>query len=63
MQALVADIDKAVTDTLSLVSQAEGARRAERRGYYLALSLAALLLGTLLWKAYRLDRRRRQGTP
>jgi len=63
VQALVADIDRSVAETLTLVSNAEHARRAERRGYYVALALAALLLVTLTLKALQLDRRRRQAGP
>jgi hypothetical protein len=61
--AVVGEIDQAVTETLSLVAQAESARTTERRGYYLAIALAALLLLTLVLKARQLDRRHRRGVP
>jgi hypothetical protein len=61
VQALVADIDVSVTETLALVSNAEHARVLERRGYYAALAVALLLLVSLALKAHQLDRRRRQG--
>jgi len=63
VQALVADIDASAGETLRLVSDAERARRLERRGYYLALGLGVVLLVTLALKAIQLDRRRRQGGP
>jgi hypothetical protein len=63
VQALVSSIDAAVADTLSAVAKARHERLVERRGYYVALGLAALLLVTLVLKAIQLDRRRRQGGP
>jgi predicted CXXCH cytochrome family protein len=63
VQAMVADIDSSVDETLRLVANAERARKLERRGYYAALVLSGLLLLTLVLKATRLDRRRRQASP
>lgn len=63
VQALVADIDTSAAETLTLVSNAEHARKLERRGYYIALALAGLLLVTLVLKTLQLDRRRRQAGP
>ena len=40
VQAMVADIDDSVTETLKLVANAEHARKLERRGYYLALAFS-----------------------
>jgi hypothetical protein len=61
--AVVGEIDQAVEQTLALVAEAERARAVERRGYYVALGLAASLLVTLLLKARDLDRRRARGAP
>jgi hypothetical protein len=61
--AVVGEIDQAVEQTLKLVAEAERTRTLERRGYYVALGLAACLLVTLLLKARELDRRRARGAP
>ena len=63
VEAVVGDIDQAASDTLALVANAERARKTERRGYYVALALAGLLLLTLTLKARQLDRRRARGVP
>jgi len=63
VQSMVDDIDKSVTETLTLVANAEKARKEERRGYYTALALAGLLLITLALKTLQLDRRHRQAGP
>jgi predicted CXXCH cytochrome family protein len=63
VQAMVADIDASVTETLTLVANAEHARKLERRGYYVALAFACLLLVTLVLKTLQLDRRRGQAGP
>ncbi len=60
---VVDEIDAAVDETLSLVARAEHAREVERRGYYLALGLACLLLVSLVLKARQLDSRRARGVP
>ena len=60
--ALVADADPAAREVVRLVGEAEHARLVERRGYDVALALAALLLLLLVLKARQLDRRRRQGS-
>jgi hypothetical protein len=56
----VGDVDAAVARTLARVEGAEKNRRDERRGYYVALGLAGLLLATLVLKAWDYDRRRRR---
>ncbi len=61
VQAVVSDIESAADETQRLVQSAERNRRLERRGYYAALGLGALLLLALSLKAMDLDRRRRQG--
>ncbi len=61
MEARIGEIDRAVAETLRLVADAERARLLERRGYYVALGLAGLLLLTLTLKVVQLDRRRRRG--
>jgi hypothetical protein len=63
VEAVVGEIDQAVDETLKLVADAERARRNERRGYYLALAFAGLLLVTLALKARQLDRRHSRGVP
>jgi hypothetical protein len=63
VQAMVADIDGSVTETLTMVTNAEHARKLERRGYFVALAFACLLLVTLVLKTLQLDRRRRQADP
>jgi predicted CXXCH cytochrome family protein len=61
--AVVAEVDQAVAETLALVADSERARKIERRGYYAAIALAALLLITLALKARQLDRLRARGVP
>jgi hypothetical protein len=58
----VAAVEAAAGEVTRLVAAAERIRRVERRGYYLALGLAGLLLVTLTLKALQL-RRRRLGAP
>jgi hypothetical protein len=62
VESRVSDIDIAVDDVLKQVTEAEAARKIERRGYFLALGLAGLLFLTLVLKAFQLDRRRRSGS-
>jgi len=63
VEGRVADIDRAVQKALGRVAEAERTRKLERRGYYVALSLAGLLFVTLALKALELDRRRRRQPP
>ena len=62
VEARVDAVDEAAGEVSKLVSTAEQVRRVERRGYYVALALAGLLLATLMLKALQL-RRRRLGGP
>ncbi len=62
VQVRVAAVDAAASEVLELVAAAERTRRDERRGYYVALALAFMVLGTLALKAFEL-RRRRLGGP
>ena len=62
MGARVAAVEAAATEVSQLVATAERTRKDERRGYYVALALAGLLLATLALKALQL-RRRRLGEP
>jgi predicted CXXCH cytochrome family protein len=57
----VSAVERAASDAIAIVDDAERARRTERRGYLVALGLAGLLLVTLALKAAQLERRRRQG--
>ncbi len=63
LDAPIASIDRAVAEAEKLVSDVETTRKTERRGYYVALTVAGLLFLSLLLKSLELDRRRRQGTP
>jgi hypothetical protein len=62
VQARVAAVDASAAEVFQLVAAAEQARRVERRGYFVALALAGLVLGTLVLKSLQL-RRRRLGEP
>jgi hypothetical protein len=61
VEAGVAEIDRAITETLRLVTEAEHERKVEVGDYYLALAFAAILLATLALKVRQLDKRRRTG--
>jgi hypothetical protein len=61
LEAPIAALELAVGDARRLVADAEQTRRAERRGYYVALALALLLFVSLTLKSVQLDRRRRGG--
>jgi hypothetical protein len=61
VEAGVVDIDRAVTETLRLVAEAERERNFELRDFYVALALAAILLAALAAKARQLDKRRTRG--
>lgn len=63
VQAQVDDVQSDAAEAVRFVHDAEEARKTERRGYYLALALAALLFGLLAFKAYQLDRRRKKPEP
>jgi hypothetical protein len=54
------EIERGSSDVMELVGEAQRARIAQRRGYFVALALAGLLLVTLALKAIQLDRRRRR---
>jgi hypothetical protein len=58
----VAAVDVAVGEAKQLVLDAEALRRSERRGYYVALALAAALFVSLVLKSLELDRERRRGS-
>ncbi len=58
VKARVDDVDHDASDAMKFVSDAEQARKAERRGYYVALALAGLLFALLALKARELDRRK-----
>jgi hypothetical protein len=60
--ARVAAVEAAAGEVSELVAAAEQVRRDERRGYYVALALAGLLLALLSLKAFQL-RHRRLGGP
>jgi hypothetical protein len=62
VEARVDAVYEAAGEVSKLVSTAEQVRRVERRGYYVALALAGLLLATLMLKAIQLRRRRLGGT-
>ncbi len=62
VQDRVAAVDAASTEVLALLNDAARMRREERRGYYVTLGLAGLLLGSLVLKSLQL-RRRRLGAP
>jgi len=62
VEARVAAVDAAAGEVFQLVAGAEATRRTERRGYYMALALATLLLGTLGLKSLQLRRRRPGGS-
>ena len=57
----VAEVDRAIADTLRRVAETERTRKVERRGYRIALTLAGLLFVMLVLKAWQLDIRRRRG--
>jgi hypothetical protein len=61
VEAGVAEIDRAIQETLRLVAQAEHERKREVGDYYIALAFAGLLLITLLLKVRQVDKRRRTG--
>lgn len=61
VERAVLAVESAVSAAEALVTDAERARRAERRGYYVALALSILLFTTLMLKTRQLDRRRKQG--
>lgn len=61
VEARVAEVDRAVADTLQRVSEAELTRQQEGRGYRLALALATLLFIMLALKAWQLELRRGRG--
>jgi nitrate/TMAO reductase-like tetraheme cytochrome c subunit len=63
LAAPVAAVDTAVDAAKRLVTEAEARRRTERRGYYVALALAATLFVSLVLKSLELQRKRRQGSP
>jgi len=50
-----------VEEVRGLVARARGERAYERRGYFVALAVAVLLLGLLILKSVRLSRRRSRG--
>ncbi len=58
VEARVASVDAASREAFQLVATAEENRRVERRGYFVTLALAGLLLGTLTLKSLQLRRRR-----
>jgi hypothetical protein len=58
VEARVAAVEEAAAEVSRLVAAAERVRKDERRGYYVALGLAGLLLVMLSLKALQLRRRR-----
>lgn len=62
LEAPIAVVDAAVNDAKTLVKNAEDMRKNERRGYYVALALAGILLLSLGLKSFELDRRRRRAS-
>lgn len=60
LEGPIAAVDEAVNEAHRLVTDAEQMRKDVRRGYFLALSLAALLFASLGFKSWDLERRRRR---
>jgi hypothetical protein len=56
----IAAVDAAVAEAEKLVGDAERVRRTERRGYYVALALAAALFVSLVLKSIEIERARRR---
>jgi predicted CXXCH cytochrome family protein len=60
VRAVTDEIAGSASDALRLVADAQAERAIQRRGYFVALGFACLLLVTLSLKALELDRRRRR---
>jgi len=58
VQSRASDVEHDASEALRFVDDAERARQVEKRGYYVALALAALLFTLLTLKALQLDRRK-----